>query len=200
MGACRATHRVGGIFTYVGARPPLPHRYIELTGLLLPRLSGANPAYTVDELVSQIQTAKATVLFIHPDCRKVGLEAARKAGIRDDRVALFDGAPDGLHVTVSDLVKEGLAQPKRYVEPQLKPGEGKTKLALLLFSSGTTGRPKAVMIPHYAVIANCVQMKQWADMRDAALPDEKKLYEVGDIGLGGMFAISSFMWGSTSLK
>ncbi|KAI1792259.1 amp dependent CoA ligase, partial [Ganoderma leucocontextum] len=155
-----ATHRVGGTIT------------------------GANPAYTVDELVYQIQTAKATILFLHSDCLNVGLEAARKAGIRDDRIALFDAASGDRHVTVSDLVKEGLAQPKRYVEPHLKPGEAKTKLALLLFSSGTTGRPKAVMISHYAVIANCVQMKQCADMRDAALPNEKKLYDVGDVGLG----------------
>ena len=152
----------------------------------LHRLRGANPAYTVDELVYQIQTAKATVLFIHPGCLKVGLEGARKAGIRDDRVVLFDGVPGDFHVTVSQLVKEGLTQPRRYVEPQLKPGEGKTKLALLLFSSGTTGRPKAVMIPHYAVIANCVQMKQCADIRDAAMPNDKKLYSVGDVALGGM--------------
>ncbi|PIL27096.1 transporter [Ganoderma sinense ZZ0214-1] len=155
-----ATHRLGGIFT------------------------GANPAYTVDELVYQIQTSKATVLFIHPDCLKVGLEAARKAGIRDDRIALFDAVPGNPHVTIGELVKEGLTQPRRYVEPQLRPGEGKTKVALLLFSSGTTGRPKAVMIPHFAVIANCIQMKQCTDMRDADMPNDQKLYSVGDVGLG----------------
>lgn len=39
----------------------------------------------------------------------------------------------------------------------LKQDEAKTRLAFLSFSSGTTGVPKAVMIPHYAVISNvCV--------------------------------------------
>ncbi|KAI0767439.1 amp dependent CoA ligase [Fomes fomentarius] len=155
-----ATHRVGAIIT------------------------GANPSYTADELVYQIQTAKATVLFVNSDSLQIGLEAARKAGIRDDRVILFDSVRGDNHLTVHDLVNEGLAQPKRWAEPRLKPGEGKTKLALLFFSSGTTGKPKAVMIPHYAVIANCVQMKQYANSRDADKPNDKKLYRSGDIALG----------------
>ncbi|KAI0672315.1 acetyl-CoA synthetase-like protein [Trametes maxima] len=155
-----ATHRIGGIVT------------------------GANPAYTADELVYQIRTAKATVLFVHPESLKVGLEAARTAGILDSRVIVFDSVPGDAHNTVHDLVKEGLAQPKRYVEPRLKPGEGKTKLALLFFSSGTTGRPKAVMIPHYAVIANAIQMKQYANTHDAGKPLEKQKYAAGDRMLG----------------
>ncbi|KAI0717916.1 amp dependent CoA ligase [Cerioporus squamosus] len=142
------THRVGGIVT------------------------GANPSYTADELVYQIQTAKATLLFVHPDSLPIGLEAARKAGIRDDRVILFDRVPGDDHVTVSDLVMEGLAQPKRWAEPKLKPGEGKTKLALLGHD------------PHYAVIANCIQMKQYVNQRDGGKPNDQKLYRSGDVALG----------------
>ena len=127
------------------------------------------------------------MLFIHPDSLAVGLAAARKAGIRDDRVVLFDAVAGDSHLTVHDLVAEGLAQPRRWAEPRLKPGEAKTKLALLFFSSGTTGRPKAVKIPHYSVIANCVQMKQYANTRDATLPNKEKVYGAGDVGLGGMF-------------
>ena len=98
------------ISAYLGA---FPHT--------LPR-SGANPSYTTDELVYQIRTAKATVLFLHPDSLKVGLEAARITGIRDDRVVLFARVPGDNHLTVDDLVAEGLAQPKRYVEARLKKG------------------------------------------------------------------------------
>ncbi|KAI0648724.1 acetyl-CoA synthetase-like protein [Trametes meyenii] len=155
-----ATHRVGGIVT------------------------GANPAYTADELTCQIRITHAIVLFVHPDCLQVGLAAARATGIPDDRVALFDRDPRGKHVTVEDLVKEGLAQPRHYVEPRLRPGEGKTKIALLFFSSGTTGKPKAVMIPHHSVIANTIQMRQYADRHDGDLPIEKKTYAPGDRMLG----------------
>ncbi|OSC99660.1 acetyl-CoA synthetase-like protein [Trametes coccinea BRFM310] len=155
-----ATHRLGGIVT------------------------GANPSYTEDELVYQIRTAKATAIFVHPDSLQVGLAAARTAGIPDDRVVLFDNVPGDKHKTVTDLVLDGLAKPRSWVEPRLKPGEGKTKLALLFFSSGTTGRPKAVMIPHYAVIANVVQMKQYADRYDADKPLDQKKYRPGDRMLG----------------
>ncbi|KAI9056330.1 acetyl-CoA synthetase-like protein [Trametes sanguinea] len=155
-----ATHRLGGIVT------------------------GANPSYTEDELVYQIRTAKATAIFVHPDSLQVGLAAARTAGIPDDRVILFDNVPGDSHKTVTDLVLDGLAKPRSWVEPRLKPGEGKTKLALLFFSSGTTGRPKAVMIPHYAVIANVIQMKQYADRYDADKPLDQKKYRPGDRMLG----------------
>lgn len=40
---------------------------------------------------------------------------------------------------------------------KMKPGESKSKIAFLSFSSGTTGKPKAVVIPHYALIANVLQ-------------------------------------------
>lgn len=134
------------------------------------------------------------MLFLHPDSLAVGLAAARTAGIRPDRIALFERPPSASAsvagagadlLTLDELIQEGLAQPRRWAEPRLRPGEGKTKIALLLFSSGTTGRPKAVMIPHHSVIANCVQMKQYANTVDAARPNAKKLYAAGDVALGG---------------
>ncbi|KAH9854593.1 acetyl-CoA synthetase-like protein [Lenzites betulinus] len=155
-----AAHRLGGIFT------------------------GANPAYTVDELVYQIQTSKATVLFVWPEALQAGLEAARIAGIPDDRVILYASGSGGKRLSIEDLIMEGLAQPRHWVEPRLKPGEGKTKIALLFFSSGTTGRPKAVMIPHYAVIANVIQMKQYSDIFDKGKPLSQCKYAPGDRVLG----------------
>ncbi|KAI0324151.1 acetyl-CoA synthetase-like protein [Cubamyces sp. BRFM 1775] len=157
-----AAHRLGGIMT------------------------GANPTYTVDELVYQLQTARASALFVHPDSLAVGLTAARTAGIPDDHVVVFDATREGYggHATVDALVKEGLAQPKTWVELRLKPGEGKTKLALLFFSSGTTGRAKAVMIPHHSVIANVIQMKQHINRHDADKPFAERMYQPGYRMLG----------------
>ncbi len=74
---------------------------------------------------------------------------------------------------------------QQYTDLHFKPGEAKKKLALLSFSSGTTGKPKAVMIPHYSIIANIVQMGQYLNLNDDYIPLERKLYRPGNVTLGG---------------
>ncbi|KAG2032893.1 hypothetical protein BDR03DRAFT_903206 [Suillus americanus] len=123
-------------------------------------VSGANPLFTVDELVYQISTVKAAVIITHPDSLKVALSSAHAAGVSADRIVLFDveDADAAQKLTVQALVSQGLASAPNFTERKLAPGEGKTKVAFLNFSSGTTGRPKAVAIPHYSPIANVIQL------------------------------------------
>jgi len=68
-----------------------------------------------------------------------------------------------------------------FVERHLNPGEAKTKIAFLCFSSGTTGRPKAVAIPHYAVIANIIQYAVFLKVNDPSIPWDDLRYRPGDI-------------------
>ncbi|KAG1829860.1 hypothetical protein EV424DRAFT_1535566 [Suillus variegatus] len=102
-------------------------------------VSGANPLFTVDELPCS---------------------SAHAAGVSTDRIILFDveDADTAQKLTVQALVSQGLASVPNFTERKLAPGEGKTKVAFLNFSSGTTGRPKAVAIPHYSPIANIIQL------------------------------------------
>lgn len=104
--------------------------------------SGANPAYTAEELEYQLKAAKARILISHAASLPVALVAAQKARIPHDHVIVFDEVSGARNVTLHTLVEEGLAQPQAFVERRLAPGEGKKKLAFLSFSSGTTGRPK----------------------------------------------------------
>ncbi|KAE8260371.1 hypothetical protein A4X13_0g378 [Tilletia indica] len=146
-----ATHRLGGV------------------------ISGANPAYTSSELKYQLEASGAKTLFVgeDPASLKVGLEAAEKAGIPKERVVIIQSAAtmakkgsekvDG-HWTVSGLVEAGAKILKKKgrgvlssTRRKLKPSEGKTKLAFLSFSSGTTGLPKGVKIAHSNPIANVLQ-------------------------------------------
>lgn len=104
----------------------------------------------------------------------MALAAARAVGLTPDRVVLL--APEtSHHCTVDMLVRGGLAQKQQFRERTFKPGEAKTKLALLSFSSGTTGKPKAVAISHYAVIANIIQMAT----------HQKGRFQPGDVALSG---------------
>jgi 4-coumarate--CoA ligase len=72
----------------------------------------------------------------------IAQSAARKVGIPANRVILFCPLPGIVHPNVQNLVAEGLRREPHFVERKLNPGEAKTKIALLSFSSGTTGKPK----------------------------------------------------------
>ncbi|KAG6862179.1 hypothetical protein C0995_004261 [Termitomyces sp. Mi166 len=128
-----------------------------LGGIITP----ANPAYKADELVYQLRTSKASLLIIHPTFLNTALTAAKEAGLSEDRIVFIEpplNKPPSNHFTLDQLVEYGLSTPTSYTELRFKPGEAKTTVAFLSFSSGTTGKPKAVAIPHYSVIANVIQM------------------------------------------
>jgi 4-coumarate--CoA ligase len=85
------------------------------------------------------------------------MEAADQVGIPHSKIALISNGENLPFVTLSDLVKIGETAPE-IVRQKLAPGESKTKVALLNFSSGTSGLPKGVLISHYNVIANVCQL------------------------------------------
>lgn len=106
--------------------------------------SGANPLFTPDELAYQIQATQASIIIAHPDSLHVALSATRTAKLPAERIILFnvDGASYGTQTTVQNVIDEGLASTSAFQERVLRPGEGRSKVAFLNFSSGTTGRPK----------------------------------------------------------
>ncbi|KAF8187779.1 phenylacetyl-CoA ligase [Pholiota molesta] len=154
-------------------------------------ISGANPDFTTNELLYQLQATKAAVMIIDPDSHPIALEAARQAGLPSDRIILFlfdtKVIPDHVranHETVSSLLEFGLRNKTLFVERKLSPGEGKTKLAFLSFSSGTTGRPKAVAIPHHALIANVIQAAVHNRIHEDYCALEDQRYRPGDVAIG----------------
>jgi AMP-binding enzyme len=121
--------------------------------------SCANPIYTAHELVHQLRLSKSQYILTHPACIKPALEAAAEVGIPESRVFLIVKDSNLKLVNVPDLVILGLTAPE-IVRVRLAPGESKRKVALLNFSSGTSGLPKGVLISHYNVISNVCQMYQ----------------------------------------
>ena len=82
--------------------------------------------------------------MVDPTILPIAVEAAQMCKIPLDRIVLFDPVPGSPHDNLQDLVKDGLGRPPSFRDLHLRPGEGRTKLALLSFSSGTTGKPKVV--------------------------------------------------------
>ncbi|KIJ62740.1 hypothetical protein HYDPIDRAFT_30328 [Hydnomerulius pinastri MD-312] len=147
-------------------------------------VSGANPSYTSEELLYQIQTTNAALVIAHPLSLSTALSAARAAGIPDNRVVVFDEVPGSNYTTVESLVQDGLKMDQCFVEPRLKPGEGLTKIAFLNFSSGTTGKPKAVAISHYAPITNVIQMAIHNKVNTNYCAWENQRFRPGDVVAG----------------
>ncbi|KAG9236792.1 CoA ligase [Amylocarpus encephaloides] len=127
-------------------------------------VSGASPAYNVEEMTYALKTSRARFLMTVPGSMKVARAAAEKAGIKRENVFLLEGEMQG-YTTMKELLELGRKEGKGgQVEPyELVKSKKETNFnlcAFLSFSSGTTGLPKAVMIAHQNVIAQCLQIQQ----------------------------------------
>ncbi|KAF6837960.1 4-coumarate- ligase [Colletotrichum musicola] len=121
--------------------------------------SGANPAYTVPELVHQMTNTTAKVVLAHPNHLDQVLEAAAKAKIPKHRVFQFsdrenetrNGITDWRHMIGTPI------QGDSYQWPEFTPEESTSTVATINYSSGTTGLPKGVCVSHHNLIANVEQ-------------------------------------------
>ncbi|GME34442.1 4-coumarate-CoA ligase-like protein [Neofusicoccum parvum] len=112
--------------------------------------AGTNPSYTTHELTHAIRTASIKHIIVEPPLLPAVLSAARSCSIPDAHVILFDPAasppsPPSPHPTYRTL----LAHPP---SPWLRLSPATTPAARL-FSSGTTGAPKALDLTHAHLIA-----------------------------------------------
>ena len=105
-----------------------------------------NPLYTADEAARQLQDAGATILLTAGPFLDKAQEAAAAAGIDD--VVVF-GKAEGA-TPFSALLATDAPAPDVDIDPA-------EDLAVLPYSSGTTGLPKGVMLTHRNLVANISQ-------------------------------------------
>lgn len=88
-------------------------------------------------------------MVVHSSVLDIALEAAHVVGLPLDRVILLDQDTTSEFAeiqSVPDLIDIGGYKAKSFAETTLISGEGKSKIALLCWSSGTTGKPKVFLL------------------------------------------------------
>ena len=116
-----------------------------------------NSLYTAGEIQKQIEDAGATWLVTVSPLLANAAEAAAACGIPDDHVIVVDGAEG--HPDLRTLLGEQQTPPEVSFDPA-------THLAVLPYSSGTTGIPKGVMLSHRNLVANVEQSRINIDLRE----------------------------------
>ncbi|MCJ1234117.1 hypothetical protein MMC14_002075 [Varicellaria rhodocarpa] len=119
-------------------------------------VSTANPGYTVDELAFQLKDCGAKALVTQKPFLSVATVAAKQAGIPEDRIVLMGDERDESVKFKHFTSVRNIAGTSRYRRVRLDPTND---LAFLVYSSGTTGHPKGVMLSHENIVSNIMMIK-----------------------------------------
>ncbi|KAG7003073.1 putative acyl-coenzyme A synthetase [Fusarium oxysporum f. sp. conglutinans] len=118
--------------------------------------TGANPSYTYSELVNQLTVSGAKCIVTDSPRLEMAKKAAEAAGLPPNSLVLIDSKDSSAVGGVSSfqsLLGYGTYSWERISNPKVLAD----KPAVLNFSSGTTGLPKACEITHRNLVANAEQ-------------------------------------------
>lgn len=123
--------------------------------------AGVNPSHTPYELEHAFRTAEVKALIVEPELLANALRAAQQAGIPRTNIFVFDHNTSVVQSWDDSEVWDTDIRSWRYLMDQGETdwirwdseARSKASTAARLFSSGTTGLPKAVEMTHYNFIA-----------------------------------------------
>jgi acyl-CoA synthetase (AMP-forming)/AMP-acid ligase II len=127
------------------------HSVLKLNGVLSP----ANPLYSPHEIGNQLKDCGAKVVMSHPFCLEKVMEAVAASGRAEEVRVVVVGAdaPAGSGATPFAALK-GTGASVGSLGPV-----SDEQLAVLPYSSGTTGLPKGTMLTHRNLVANVLQFE-----------------------------------------
>ena len=127
--------------------------------------AGSNPAYTPYEMAHHFRTSETKYIVTEPEMLGPILEAAKECNIPNSNILIFNvlgqPVPAGFQSWES-LLNKGEEDWVRFDDLET----AKTTEAARMFSSGTTGLPKAAMVTHHNLIAHHTLVWRSVEARD----------------------------------
>ncbi|KAL5348601.1 hypothetical protein ACLOAV_006018 [Pseudogymnoascus australis] len=119
-------------------------------------VSTANPGYTVSELSHQLRDNGAKCVVTDYSNIETVKNACSAVGIAEDHIIVLGErwGVTGKHKHWTDV--RNISNTAMYAAPKFDP---KNDTAFLVYSSGTTGKPKGVKLSHYNITSNILQLQ-----------------------------------------
>ncbi|KAF2165801.1 hypothetical protein M409DRAFT_67128 [Zasmidium cellare ATCC 36951] len=119
--------------------------------------TGTNPAYQTYELVHHLKASKARLIVVAPELLDAITAAAQRVKISNDRILIFDDQGQKGYKSWRSLFDHGEIDWPHFDNLETS----KDTVLARLFSSGTTGLPKAAQLSHYNLIAEHRLFTEW---------------------------------------
>lgn len=119
-------------------------------------VSTSNPGYTVAELSYQLRDSNAKCIVAHYDNIETVRQACSAVGLPESNIIILGDKRDSTGRLKHWTSLRNLSNATRYAQRKIDPTKD---AAFLVYSSGTTGKPKGVKLSHYNITSNILQLQ-----------------------------------------